>query len=73
MESFAAVIDPGSPLNPPILGDFEREILPESPPELGGWGAEALSNEAENLCRIHVVLSYQVLECEARGTELVKK
>ena len=36
------------------MGDFEREILSESPPSLGGWGAEVLNNEAEKLHRIHV-------------------
>ena len=36
------------------MGDFEQEILSESPPKLGGWGAEVLNNEAEKLHRIHV-------------------
>ena len=56
MKSLAAVTSPSCPPNPPILGDFEREILSESPPKLGGWGAEVLNNEAEKLHRIHVIL-----------------
>jgi hypothetical protein len=31
-----------SPLNPPILGAFESQ----SPPELGGWGANSYLNAA---------------------------
>ena len=54
MKSLAAVTNPSGPLNPPKMGDFEREILSESPPKLGGWGAEVLNNEAEKLHRIHV-------------------
>ncbi|KAM3096065.1 hypothetical protein ACKFKG_12430 [Phormidesmis sp. 146-35] len=65
MRSLAAVTNPSSPLNPPILGDFEREILSESPPKLGGGGAEALNNEAEKLHRIHVKTAK--LESEARS------
>ena len=38
------------------MGDFEREILSESPPKLGA-GAEVLNNEAEKLHRIHVILT----------------
>ena len=53
MKSLAAVTNPSCPLNPPILGDFEREILSESSPKLG---AEVLNNEAEKLHRIHIVL-----------------
>ena len=56
MKSLAAVTNPSSPLNPPKMGDFEREILSKSPPKLGGWGAEVLNNEAEKLHRIHVRL-----------------
>ncbi|KAM3100529.1 hypothetical protein ACKFKG_00795 [Phormidesmis sp. 146-35] len=54
MKFLAVAITPGSPLNPPSLGDFEPEILSESPPDLGGWGAEALNTEAKRLYRIHV-------------------
>ncbi|KAM3099385.1 hypothetical protein ACKFKG_03745, partial [Phormidesmis sp. 146-35] len=43
-----------SPLNPPQVRDFEREILSQSPPKLGGWGAEVLNNEARKFHRIHV-------------------
>ncbi|KAM3115872.1 hypothetical protein [Phormidesmis sp. 146-33] len=39
------------------MGDFEQEILSESPPDLGGWGAEALNTEAKKLYRIHVNLT----------------
>ena len=56
MKSLAAVTNPSNPLNPPKMGDFEREILSKSPLKLGGWGAEVLSNEAEKLHRIHVLL-----------------
>ncbi|KAM3116292.1 hypothetical protein [Phormidesmis sp. 146-33] len=45
MKFLAVAITLGSPLNPPNLGDFEQEILSESPPDLGGWGAEALNTE----------------------------
>ena len=61
VKSLAAVINPSSPPNPPKMGDFEREILSESPPSLGGWGAEVLNNEAEKLHRIHVILNFVVL------------
>ena len=54
MKSLAAVTNLSCPLNPPKMGDFEREILSESPPKLGGWGAEVLNNEAEELHRVHV-------------------
>ncbi|KAM3109091.1 hypothetical protein ACKFKH_10640 [Phormidesmis sp. 146-20] len=54
---FLAVATLGRPLNPPSLGDFEQEILSESPPDLGGWGAEALNTEAKKLYRIHVKLT----------------
>ncbi|WP_446857007.1 hypothetical protein [Phormidesmis sp. 146-20] len=54
MKSFAAVVNPGSPLNPPRVRDFEPKILSKSPPILGGWGAEALKNEAKKPHRIHV-------------------
>ena len=47
------------PPNPPKMGDFEREILSESPLKLGDWGAEVLNNEAEKLHRIHVNLVQQ--------------
>ncbi|KAM3097764.1 hypothetical protein ACKFKG_07685 [Phormidesmis sp. 146-35] len=60
MKSLAVAITPGSPLNPPSLGDFEQEILSESPPNLGGWGAEALNTEAKNLYRIHVSLTVEL-------------
>ncbi|KAM3102176.1 hypothetical protein ACKFKF_05165 [Phormidesmis sp. 146-12] len=60
MKSLAVAITPGSPLNPPSLGDFEQEILSESPPDLGGWGAEALNTEAKNLYRIHVSLTVEL-------------
>ena len=53
MKSLAAVTNPSSPPNPPKMGDFEREILSESPP-IWGLGAEVLNNEAEKLHRIHV-------------------
>jgi hypothetical protein len=56
MKSFAAVVHPSSPLNPPPVRDFEQEILAGSPPKLGGWGAKALNNEAEKLYQIHVSL-----------------
>ena len=51
MKSLAAVTNPSGPLSPPKMGDFEREILSESPPI---WGVEVLNNEAEKLHRIHV-------------------
>ncbi|KAM3115856.1 hypothetical protein ACJ2PR_03755 [Phormidesmis sp. 146-33] len=38
MKSLAVTITPGSPLNPPSLGDFEQEILSESPPDWGIGG-----------------------------------
>ncbi|KAM3090363.1 hypothetical protein ACKFKG_29670 [Phormidesmis sp. 146-35] len=56
MKFLAVAITPGSPLNPLRVRDFEQEILSESPPDLGGWGAEALNNEAKKLYRIHVNL-----------------
>ncbi|KAM3102245.1 hypothetical protein ACKFKH_32095, partial [Phormidesmis sp. 146-20] len=42
---------------PPQVRDFEREILSQSPPILGGWGAEVLTNEVRKLHRIHVGLA----------------
>ena len=41
------------------MGGFEREILSESPPSLGVWGAEVLNNEAEKLHQIHVKFGLQ--------------
>ena len=62
MRDLAAVTNPSSPLDPPKMGDFEREILSESPPFLRGWGAEVLNNEAEKLHRIHVKLATNALQ-----------
>jgi hypothetical protein len=50
------VIDPSCPLNLPPVRDFEPEILSESPPELGSWGAEVPYNKAKKLCRTDIFL-----------------
>ena len=69
MKSLAAVTNSSSPLNLPKMGDFEREILSESPPNFGGWGAEVLNNEAEKLHRIHVKLGQLGLRRSPRLTQ----
>ena len=55
MKSLAAVTNPSSLLNPLKMGDFEREILSESPPKLEGWGAEVLCNEAKELVELTLI------------------
>jgi hypothetical protein len=49
----------GQPLDPPNWRDFKREIGSRNPPELGGWRAEALKNEAKKLHRIDVKIEPQ--------------
>ena len=52
MKLFAAVANPGSPLNPPNWGTFNLNSGLEVPQNWGIWGAEALNNEAKELIEL---------------------